>query len=200
MKVVRICRFLMDLVIQPLWRSYARLRRAQVDPTVKFYGRPLIRCTRGACLVISQGVQINTSVASNPVIGRTRSSLSAVAPGARLILESDVGTSGVCITAAKEVIIGSKTIIGADVLITDTDFHLPDGEGGWRNAAAETAKPVNIGAGCFIGARAIILKGVTIGDGAVIGAGAVVTRDVPPGAIAAGNPARTIKYVKATIN
>jgi len=165
------------------------MRRAQVHPTVKFYGRPLIRCARGASLILSEGVQINTSVASNPVIGRCRSSLSAIAPGARLVLESDVGASGICITAAKLVIIGSKTIIGADVLITDTDFHLPDGDGGWRNAAAETAKPVTIGAGCFIGARAIILKGVTVGDGAVIGAGAVVTRNVPSQHLATGNPA-----------
>lgn len=39
-----------------------------------------------------------------------------------------------------------------------------------------------------------ILGGVTIGDGAVIGAKVVVTKDIPPYAIAAGNPARVTKY------
>ena len=54
------------------------------------------------------------------------------------------------------------------------------------------ARPVRIGRGCFIGARAILLKGVTLGDRAIVGAGAVVTRDVPAGHIAVGNPARIL--------
>ena len=53
--------------------------------------------------------------------------------------------------------------------------------------------PVEIGDYVWIGARALILPGVRVGEGAVIGAGAVVTRDIPPYAIAAGNPARVIK-------
>jgi acetyltransferase-like isoleucine patch superfamily enzyme len=159
-------------------------------------GRPLIRCARGAELILEQDVRLNTNPSSNPLIGRARSSLSAVAPGARLILRAGVGASGVCITAAKEVIIGEKTILGADVLITDTDFHLPDGQGGWLTATVETSSPVYIGKGCFIGARATILKGVTIGDGAVVGAGAVVTKDVPPACLASGNPASSRPLAK----
>ena len=54
--------------------------------------------------------------------------------------------------------------------------------------------PVNIGNYVWIGSHSIILPGVTIGDGAVIGAGSVVTKDIPPLAIAAGNPAHVIKY------
>ena len=46
----------------------------------------------------------------------------------------------------------------------------------------------------WIGSYVIILDGVTIGDGAVIGAGSVVTKNIPPYAIAVGNPARVIKY------
>ena len=39
-----------------------------------------------------------------------------------------------------------------------------------------------------------MLHKVSIGDGAVIGAGAVVTKNIPPYAIAAGVPAKIIKY------
>lgn len=52
---------------------------------------------------------------------------------------------------------------------------------------------VVIGNDVWIGAGTIILSGVTIGDGAIIGAGSVVRRDVPPYAVAAGNPARVAR-------
>ncbi|MCM1157833.1 MAG: GT-D fold domain-containing glycosyltransferase [Bacteroidales bacterium] len=47
---------------------------------------------------------------------------------------------------------------------------------------------------CWIGKNAAILSGVTIGNGAIVAAGAVVTKDIPPYAIAAGNPAQIIGY------
>ena len=58
-----------------------------------------------------------------------------------------------------------------------------------------------IGHDVWIGAEAMILPGVTIGHGAIIGSRAVVAGDVPPYAVAAGNPARTVRlrYDEATI-
>ena len=55
-------------------------------------------------------------------------------------------------------------------------------------------KPAIIGHDVLISCNVVILEGVTIGTGAVIGAGSVVTKDIPPYAIAAGVPARIIKY------
>lgn len=51
-----------------------------------------------------------------------------------------------------------------------------------------------VGNDVWIGAGAVVVDGVTIGDGAVVGAGAVVTRDIPPYAVAAGVPARVLRY------
>lgn len=53
---------------------------------------------------------------------------------------------------------------------------------------------VVIGNDVWLGSGSLILSGVTVGDGAVVAARAVVTRDVPPYAIVAGNPARTIAW------
>lgn len=68
----------------------------------------------------------------------------------------------------------------------------------WPSAQSVKGHPatkgdVVIGNDVWIAADATILSGVEIGDGAVIGYGAVVARDVPPYAVAAGNPARVIK-------
>ncbi|RDU69575.1 N-acetyltransferase [Helicobacter cholecystus] len=49
--------------------------------------------------------------------------------------------------------------------------------------------------GCSIGANATIVCGVEIGEYALIGAGSVVTKNIPPYALAVGNPARIIDWV-----
>ena len=150
----------------------------------------MVRVAKESRLIFGEGVVVHSAISANPVIGRRTSTLSTLAPGALLELGRGVGVSGVCICAASEIRIGEGTIIGADAMILDNDFHLPLPEWRWANAAAETAKPILIGRGCFIGTRAIVLKGVTIGDGAVVGAGAVVTCDVPSEHLAFGNPAQ----------
>lgn len=58
----------------------------------------------------------------------------------------------------------------------------------------EEFKPVYIGNDVFIGDNVTILSGITIGDGAIIGAGAVVSKNIPPYAIAVGNPIEIKKY------
>lgn len=58
----------------------------------------------------------------------------------------------------------------------------------------EERKPIHIGNDVFIGMNVTILDGVTIGDGAVIGAGSIVSKDIPPYAIAFGNPIQIRKY------
>lgn len=58
----------------------------------------------------------------------------------------------------------------------------------------KTKGKIVIGSGVVICNGATILSGVTIGDGSVIGADSVVTKDVPPYAVAAGNPAKVISY------
>ncbi|MEO7099863.1 MAG: acyltransferase [Luteolibacter sp.] len=51
-----------------------------------------------------------------------------------------------------------------------------------------------IGDGAWLGFGVTVLQGVRIGDGAVVGAGSVVSRDIPDNAIAAGIPAKVIRF------
>ena len=85
-----------------------------------------------------------------------------------------------------DLVIGNNVNISHFTLI-QTLTHDPQSPG-----FACLVRPVTIEDHVWIGARALICPGVTIGEGAVIGAGAVVTADVPPYAVAAGNPARVV--------
>ena len=51
-----------------------------------------------------------------------------------------------------------------------------------------------IGDEVWIGYGAMIFSGVNIGKGAIIAAGSVVNQDIPPYSVAAGVPAKVIKY------
>jgi acetyltransferase-like isoleucine patch superfamily enzyme len=91
------------------------------------------------------------------------------------------------------VIIGEGVMLAANVAIYSYDHGMaPDVP--IRKQPLSAKGPVSIDNEAWIGTGAIILSGVTIGEGAVVAAGAVVTKDVPAGAIAAGNPARVIRY------
>lgn len=58
--------------------------------------------------------------------------------------------------------------------------------------------PVVIKKGARIGMGVVILPGVTIGENSVIGAGAVVANDIPPNCVAAGVPAKPVRFFGST--
>lgn len=55
--------------------------------------------------------------------------------------------------------------------------------------------PVIIKDNVWIGDGVTILPGVTIGVNAIVGANSVVNKDIPDNAIAAGVPAKVIRYL-----
>ncbi len=175
-----------------LWRLEAQFKGVEFRGRADILGRPLISLAKGGRIILGENVTLFSSRRANMLSLAHPCTLRALGPGASVIIADGVGLSGAVVCAGSTIDIGAHTIVGADAMIIDNDFHQPQGEWGWNDESQTSARPIRIGRGVFIGARAIVLKGVTIGDRAVVGAGAVVTRDVPPGHIAVGNPAQVI--------
>jgi acetyltransferase-like isoleucine patch superfamily enzyme len=113
-----------------------------------------------------------------------------------LRLGSNIKIGEMCfIGAAGGVVIESDVSLahGSTVLTEEHDYTRP---GPLRDTPLVFA-PVTIRRGVWIGAGVKVTAGVEIGEGSAVGAGAVVTRDIPPGAIAAGVPARVLKAREA---
>ena len=53
---------------------------------------------------------------------------------------------------------------------------------------------VVLGNDVWIGANSLVMGGIYVGDGAIVGAGSIVTKDIPAYAVAAGSPARVIRF------
>lgn len=106
--------------------------------------------------------------------------------------DSGLGT-GSLISCEGKVVIGSRVLMGADVIIY-TSNHVWSEERGTYFGQGLNVAPVTVGDDVWLGARCIILPGVSIGDGVTVAAGAVVTKDVPSLAVVGGVPAKIIKY------
>ena len=147
------------------------------------------RSERDPGLVLGARVQVHTW---------TRFS---VDPPACVMIGDDTVLVGAIFMCAESIRVGARCIVQYNVTIADSDFHPIEVEARRLDAIASSpagdrslrparvTRPVTIGDDVWIGTGAIILKGVSIGDGATIAPGTVVTRDVPPKALAAGNPA-----------
>jgi len=174
--------------------KYLAIRGIMIKGRCTVIGLPIVELRELCTISIGSGAMlISRSFAtalgvSHPII------LRAISPGASIHIGDRVGISGGSICAAKSVAIGEDSLLGADAIISDTDFHglSPDLR---RDPLAHvrSARAVTVGRNVFIGTRSIILKGSNIGDNSVIGAGSVVTGDIPPNVIAAGNPCRVIR-------
>lgn len=92
--------------------------------------------------------------------------------------------------------IGDYVMMGEDCTIITRNHRFDRTDIPMMHQAFSEERPVIIGNDVWIGDRVTILPGVQIGDGCIVGAGSVVTHDIPPFVIAAGNPAKVIKYRK----
>jgi len=175
----------------------------EVHGAVRLYGTPRVRLVAGSRLIIEDNVVLCGSWRANTLEARGPCILQTTQPGAVIRIGPDTGITSATISAAQSVTIGSRVLIGAGALITDSDHHHVESTVGGqprRFAGFPTPKDadaVEIGDDVFVGARSLILKGVRVGHGSVIGAGSVVVSDVPSNVVVAGNPARVVRELQA---
>ncbi len=103
---------------------------------------------------------------------------------------------GVIISTNGRVRIGDYTLLSHEVVLADSYAAAPPTA---RPASKRVSGEIWVGENAWVGARATLLSGASIGDGAIVGAAAVVDFEVPPFAIAAGNPARIVGFSKPAV-
>ena len=92
------------------------------------------------------------------------------------------------------VTIGSHFHSGIELLIIAQNHNYDHGQHIPYTPEDYIYKDIEIGDCVWIGSRVTILPGTKIGEGAIIQAGSVVHDEIPPMAIAGGNPAKVFKY------
>jgi virginiamycin A acetyltransferase len=115
-------------------------------------------------------------------------------PHPQVKLRPGVYIGGYCIVGRTA--IGERTHLGSGVqILSGAHQHGRDKEGRFMDAEESSFESVTIGADCWIGAGSIVMA--EVGKGCTISAGSVVTRPIPPGSVAAGNPARVLQTADA---
>ncbi len=105
----------------------------------------------------------------------------------------DIGI-GTIIHSTNGIHIGNNTVIAGQCYIIDSN-HGTKKDQLIRLQPSEAAEQgIVIGNDVWIGAQTTILKGAMIRDHAVIGANSIVNSEISENVIAAGNPAKVIKY------
>ena len=97
---------------------------------------------------------------------------------------------GASILDCAKVTIGDEVQIATNVQLLTATHPL---DAAVRRADWESAQPITIEDGVWLGGGVIVCPGVTIGENTVVGAGGVVVKDLPSGVLAVGNPARPIR-------
>lgn len=183
------------------WPSLYILRKfngVDVSEDVQVHGKVWVTKSKNSEIHLGPGVILNAVSRRNTLEARGPIILKTLRPDAELIIGANTGLTSATVSAATSIRIGERVLIGAGVLITDSDHHVIKPIEGTRRRFLGFPQPerrhrVVIEDDVFIGARSVVLKGITIGTGSVIGAGSIVVSDIPPNVVACGNPCRVVK-------
>ena len=156
---------------------------------VHFRGFTIVYAFKDSGIYWGKNILVNSHSLSN-LAGMHQRSILIARDGGCIRLGDDISLSAMTIYSLCSVEIGDRTLIGANTVIMDNDFHPLDATARQTdNRDMIGRKPVCIGKDCFIGMNVIICKGTVLGDRCIVGAGSVVCGIFPPDSVIAGNPA-----------
>jgi acetyltransferase-like isoleucine patch superfamily enzyme len=184
-------RLLMILIFSTAYcRLFFRFLGIHLQNGSKFYGVPFIYFCSGSKISMGKNIKFRTSQISNFIGLNHKTMISTNSQNAEIIIGDNCSFSAVVIGARESINIGNDVMVGANVLITDNDWHSME-----LNHEIPKSKPIIISDNVFIGYSSTILKGVSIGKNSIIGANSIVTKDIPANVVAAGNPCKIIRNI-----
>ncbi|WP_238988406.1 acyltransferase [Aureibaculum marinum] len=171
------------------------LKNVTLGKNCKFYGIPIFNRSYNSKITIGDNCTFRSDKTSNLIGLNRKCIISTFGENSKIKIGKNSGFSGTVIGAANSITIGNNVLSGANVLITDFDWHPIDPKTRHTNIGVKNA-PIVIADNVWLGINSVILKGVTIGENSVIGANSVVVKDIPANVIAAGNPCKIIKKLE----
>lgn len=165
-----------------------RLKGVKIGKNSTIVGRPRIKVSKGAQIIIGDHVCLNSNLRLAPLVTHAMG-LYACKEGACIELKDHCGISGSLLLCKNRITIGEYTMIGPGTVINDSEGHSYSKEFGWATPGLKPGRPISIGDKCFIAGGCTILSGVSIGNNCVLSAGTVLKCDLPDGHMATGNPA-----------
>lgn len=179
----RYSRFIYFSIISKLYLSVQGIK---IGKKVTFNGFSYFSRYPSSTIIIGDNCRFNSSTTSNLIGVNHKCMISTNSKNAVLEIGEGCGFSGVTIGCFANIKLGNKVRCGANVLITDSDWHLDDPRVG-------EPKPIIIEDNVWLGYGVVVMKGVRIGENSVIGINSIVVKDIPKNVIAAGNPCKIVK-------
>jgi maltose O-acetyltransferase len=162
---------------------YGFARHLPYSPRPYAFGARRIRYVICRCMFKSCGTDVNVEHGALINSGRD------IEIGNRSGIGLDAFVSG-------PLIIGSDVIMGPNCTFLSINRDTLSTERPMIDQGFRPARAPIIEDDVWIGANVTVLPGRRIGTGSIVAAGSIVAKDVPPYAIAAGNPARVIGHRK----
>jgi acetyltransferase-like isoleucine patch superfamily enzyme len=120
-----------------------------------------------------------------------------MAPAAEIAIGEGCFLNRNTMLAAQERIeIGDHVMFANGCFVGDADHRYDDPDKPVTYQGFVARGPVKIGSNCWFGVNCVVTGGVEIGERCVIGSNSVVTRSIPPGTIAAGAPAKSLREIE----